>query len=343
MQTAINCVKILITYNSYFSPFHNHPTLRNCPCHTLPTGYKTKFYPLRISTIEEALIKGNILVHDDIYHVQLKLKADDLDELAIPSYNDQLTNTNICGAQVMCKKDVTPWTHREVFQLGFGMFHLTMNLIWALLHVHCGTINEHGSLTHLFTVLEKAQLGGKHPDFHTLLVALTQVLDGQVLNAWQTECRFPDLNAFANSKPTPERLLELAHSIIRKYATPMEGLPPISKKTLHLQPEPESSSDLDDGELSMPDVQEGDDDIVHENMMRLTQNLLYVAELVHAISEGDFRCVEDILPDLACIFRGAGSNNYATEILHFLFNIKEVWTPEFACTIPTLCATLLSC
>jgi hypothetical protein len=55
-----------------------------------------------------------------------------------------------------------------------------------------------------------------------------------------------------------------------------------------------------------------------------------VLELVNAISAGDFGRIEDILPDLACIFRGAGSNNYSTEILHLIFNLKEVWTPEFA-------------
>ena len=54
-----------------------------------------------------------------------------------------------------------------------------------------------------------------------------------------------------------------------------------------------------------------------------------MVELVHAVSDGDFGRIEDILPDLACIFHGAGSNNYVTEILHLLFNIKEVWTPEF--------------
>ncbi|KAF8222369.1 hypothetical protein L208DRAFT_1108935, partial [Tricholoma matsutake] len=71
-------------------------------------------------------------------------------------------------------------------------------------------------------------------------------------------------------------------------------------------------------------------DIMRENIIRLMQDLLYVVELVCAVSDGDFGQIEDILPDLACIFRGAGSNNYATEILHLLFNIKEAWTPEFA-------------
>jgi hypothetical protein len=71
-------------------------------------------------------------------------------------------------------------------------------------------------------------------------------------------------------------------------------------------------------------------DTVHANTVVLTRDLLYVTELLHAVSSGDFGRIEDILPDLACMFRGAGSNNYSMEILHLLFNIKEVWTTEFA-------------
>ncbi|KAF8263669.1 hypothetical protein EI94DRAFT_1596198, partial [Lactarius quietus] len=53
-------------------------------------------------------------------------------------------------------------------------------------------------------------------------------------------------------------------------------------------------------------------------------------ELVHAISDGNIGRIEDILPMLAMMFRGAGGNNYCTEILHFMLNLKHVWTPEFA-------------
>ena len=37
------------------------------------------------------------------------------------------------------------------------------------------------------------------------------------------------------------------------------------------------------------------------------------------------------------VFRGAGSNNYASEILHWLYNVKNVWTPKFACVVISLC------
>jgi hypothetical protein len=97
-----------------------------------------------------------------------------------------------------------------VWQLGFGLFHLCLNLIWALLLVHRGTISQTGSLTFFFAVLEKTRLGEKHPDYHTLLAALTQILHGIILNAWRVECDQPSLAAFAKSEPTDQELFMFA-------------------------------------------------------------------------------------------------------------------------------------
>ncbi|KAH9014561.1 hypothetical protein EDB85DRAFT_1876332 [Lactarius pseudohatsudake] len=72
-----------------------------------------------------------------------------------------------------------------------------------------------------------------------------------------------------------------------------------------------------------------DKDKVHQNLQLLTRDLLYVAELVWAISDGDIGHIEDFLPQLAMMFRGSGRNNYCMEILHFLLNLKHIWTPEF--------------
>jgi hypothetical protein len=72
------------------------------------------------------------------------------------------------------------------------------------------------------------------------------------------------------------------------------------------------------------------DDKAHHNLHLLTHDLLHVIELIRAISDGDWGRIEDILANLAMMFRGAGSNNYCTEILHFIYNLKKVWTPDFA-------------
>ncbi|KAH9010956.1 hypothetical protein EDB83DRAFT_2234192 [Lactarius deliciosus] len=295
-QMAISIIQILMKYVKGFEQQQSDAALQHPKRRPLPDGHKTVFHPLRASTIKEASIDGNLLVHDDVYLVQLKRSPDDLSKTA----------------------DVDSWEHREIFQLGFGSFHLTMNLLWCILETHQGTLGQMGSLTHLFAILEKARLGGEHPDYHTLLAALTQILHGLILNAWHNECDYSSLSSFAKADPMPGALLDCAFQIIDKYAT----LEPLFE---HMNPKV-PPKDLDSGVESTKLVI----DVIHENIVLLTRDLLCVTELVNAISTGDFGRVEDILPILACMFRGSGSNNYLMEILHLLFNIKEVWTPAFA-------------
>ncbi|KAH9058017.1 hypothetical protein EDB83DRAFT_2506745 [Lactarius deliciosus] len=227
-QTVVTIVCILTNWTQMLQ----HP-----PRRPLPIGHKTVFHPLRASTIEEASVDGNLLVHDDIYLVQLKQTSEDLDKMA----------------------------------LGFGSFHLTMNLLWCVLETHRGTLNQMGSLTQFFA------------------------------------CDYSSLRDFAKAEPTPGGLLDCACQIAEKYASappkdPVSGV-----------------------ESTKPVV-----DVVRRNVALLTRDLLLVVELVDAIATGDFGRIEDILPTLACMFRGSGSNNYSMEILHLIFNIKEVWTPAFA-------------
>jgi hypothetical protein len=77
-------------------------------------------------------------------------------------------------------------------------------------------------LTYFFALLEKTRLGGDHPDYHTLLAALTQIFDGLILNAWRVECGFETLSDFAASQPSPRDLLKLAGTIVQQYATAMK-------------------------------------------------------------------------------------------------------------------------
>ena len=96
------------------------------------------------------------MVHDDAYLVQLEKQLEDIAQYVIPSINDQSTNAHIHGGQVTRINDVDPWSRHGVFQLGFGLFHLCMNLIWALLHMHRGSLNQTGSLTYFFALMKKA-------------------------------------------------------------------------------------------------------------------------------------------------------------------------------------------
>ena len=135
-QSAVTIAQILMKYVPGFDTQKNDEGLQHKPRQTIPKGHKTVFHPIRATIIDESTVEGNIHVHDDVYLVQLDKKCDDLNQIAIPSFNDQLTNTRIRGGQIMRRKDVTPYNRRDVFQLAFGGFHLAMNLIWGILENH---------------------------------------------------------------------------------------------------------------------------------------------------------------------------------------------------------------
>ncbi|KAF8815609.1 hypothetical protein BYT27DRAFT_7224855 [Phlegmacium glaucopus] len=299
-QTTVNILKILLKYVPELSDLSSDPLFQNKPRRQLPPGEKMRCYPVCTSTIEEASITGNLHVHDEVYIQQLKRDPQELNEYAIPCLNDQLTNSRICSVQALRTKDVSAWERCEIFMLAFGMFHLLMNLIWVLLNVHRGVISEHGSLTYYFNILKKVRLASEKPDFHTLLTALTQILEGLIFNAWCEECGQLSLSDFAKAHPKPEDLILIAQRIIKKYATPTSNIPKSNapKNTKKSKKSKTSTnSDLEDKvEQTSPA------DSVHKNTVLLTHDLLYVIELTNAIATGDFGRIEDILPDIACIF-----------------------------------------
>ncbi|KAJ7120719.1 hypothetical protein C8R43DRAFT_900517 [Mycena crocata] len=300
----------------------------------IPVGYISEQCAVRASTTEEATVRENLLFHDEIFVHHLKRTREELSKYAIPGFHDQLTNARIRAAQIMRSRDVDAWSRREVFQLGFGLFHLCLNLVWAILHIHRGTINETGSLAYFFALMEKKRLGNDQPDYHTLLAALTQILDGLLLDAWRRQCGFPTLAKFAETKPPPAKLREIAASILTEYATAMPSpTPPPPSDS-----ESDSESDNSDSgsnvhstaESTTPSQADPDDDIAHQNIRLLIRDLLVLVAVVRAISDGDIGRVEVFFPHLAMMFRGAGCNKYSTELLHFMLNLKYVWTPKFA-------------
>ncbi|KAJ7635638.1 hypothetical protein B0H17DRAFT_911043, partial [Mycena rosella] len=181
-------IRVLCRYEKTFSPRQDEPALQSPPRRRLPDDYKTQQFPLRLCTIDESSTKGNLAVHVETHVNQLGL-----------SY-EQLT--------------------KAIFQLGIGLFHLCLNLVWAVLNAHRGHLNYHGTLAHLFVVIDKTRLGGHHPDYHSLLSALMQILDGLLLDAWRIECGHRSLAEYAASKPSATDLRAKAASILYNHGTP---------------------------------------------------------------------------------------------------------------------------
>jgi len=75
-QSAVNISCILFKYVNGFDHLQNDPLLQNQTRWMIP-HHKTKFHPLRASTIEEASTEGNLNVHNEVYLVQLQQSPGD--------------------------------------------------------------------------------------------------------------------------------------------------------------------------------------------------------------------------------------------------------------------------
>ena len=274
----------------------NHKDFQYLERRKLPAGHATKQYPLRASHFEEASVQGNIAVVNNIYVSQLQLSETDFDDRAIPCINDQLTNARLRTAQLSRTSDDNAFTRLEFLQLGFGLFHAHMNLMWAVLSIHRGSFETVGSLAYFFNILDLRRLGSTRPAYYPLLAAFNWVLDGLLLDCWAKECSRDSLKDFEPMTHEPGHLREMAQGILRRYLSP----------TLLEQDDKQS-------------------DQVRRRTALLLRDLLYVRELGVAISDGDWGRVEDILCPLAKLFRGAGLKNYCAEILHFIHHLKKIW------------------
>lgn len=347
-QTLVNIIHSLGRRHRSFASLLSHPELQHKPRRQLPPNTKTRFTPLRATTIEEKSVQGNLENHDDFYIRQMGRDPMDpeLSKWAVPSLNDQLTNSRIRSCVIARQGDLNPWLRREIFQLGIAIFHMLMNLIWGLQIKYYGTRDAPGSLVYFFTLMDKKRLAGDKPDYYTLSHALLQILDGIILAGWRKECGYGSLEDFAASNPQPETLKTIASRILHNYCTPLPEnrkqvsihpeppIPKAAKVVPVLLPTPQSQSTPTSKKTkskSRPEQESSEpQDVCHKNLRLLARDLLVVAEVTAAIPRGDFGRIEDLLPTLACMFRSVGSNKYAVEIATLLYNLKHIWPPEFA-------------
>jgi hypothetical protein len=337
-QFRVHIINILLSRSQAFNKEdYDDKLLKHKPRRPHPPGYKTEFFPIRVSTKEEASVHGNLMYHDEVYLTMLQRAAEELSNTAIPSVNDQHTNSCIRSGQALRADDLNNYHRRLVFQPGMGPFHAALNLAWALLSIHRGTLAQKGSLTWWFAILEKTRLGQQKPDYHTLYATLIQILEGVVLCAWAELCKLDDttIEEYAASTPTAEDLHAKAGTLLAEYLMPMplpyNSAPDSSDEECATAPSTAKAPPPTVPPIT-PDETENDPskDKAHQNLRLLVRDVLYLLELVTAVKDGDFGRIEDILPHLAMIYRGAGSNNYCTECLWMIQNLKYIWTPEFA-------------
>ncbi|KAJ7457328.1 hypothetical protein FB451DRAFT_1047259 [Mycena latifolia] len=298
---CISIVELLIQHEPEFKYAQESPELQHSRYRPPPPDHKTNEYVLRTTTKEEGSTDGTTQVNDNVYVDQLKFDIHDLDNVAVPSYNDQKTNALIRSAQLLRMGDMSALLRLEHYQLAPGAFHVELNLSWLLLRIHRGNGADLGSLQYFIGLLAKVRLGSAQPDFETLVSLLMQVLSGAMLHYWEVESG-STIKDLAKSKPTASKLLEIAASIFNKYG-----------------------SGVFDSSFSPPP-----NDNTVRNLRLMTRDLLIFYFLRTSISSGDFGRVEILLGTLTVMFKGGGSSNYQTELLYFLQNLCKVWPEPFA-------------
>jgi len=137
------------------------------------------------------------------------------------------------------------------------------------------------------------------------------VLSGNILTYWKSETGL-SLSEFAATKPSPMQLLKHAQNIYDNW---------VSNTALQRA-------------AGTPD-EDGSSDKAQRNTILLNRDFLMFFELSSAISSGDFGRVEILMGTITMMFAGAGCKNYTTELLHFIQNLKHVWTAEFAYVLST--------
>ncbi|KAK7026366.1 hypothetical protein R3P38DRAFT_3395839 [Favolaschia claudopus] len=169
-------VELLINNNGNYDYVRDAAELQHTAYRPPPPGYKTQEFVLRTTKIDEGTTEGTIQVNENIYLEQLEYGIHDLDDIAVPSYNDQKTNALIRAAQLQRRHDLSAILRLDHLQLAPGFFHTELNLSWMILRTHRGNGADLGSLQYFIGLLAKTRLGSDKPDFETLVSLLMQVL-----------------------------------------------------------------------------------------------------------------------------------------------------------------------
>ncbi|KAJ7129941.1 hypothetical protein C8R46DRAFT_925140 [Mycena filopes] len=118
----LTIVQLLIENTKGFEYLKDSPDLRHKAYRPPPSDHHTTEHVLRTTKIDEGSTEGTTQVNDNIYLDQLKYDIHDLDDTAVPSYNDQKTNALIRSAQLLRMGDLSALLRLEHYQLARAPF-----------------------------------------------------------------------------------------------------------------------------------------------------------------------------------------------------------------------------
>jgi hypothetical protein len=110
-QSIVNIIHSLGRNLKPFKFVISHPDIQHLPRRPLPSNLKTIFSALWATTIEEKSVSGNLLNQENFYVEQMDRDPFDpnLSLYAIPSINDQLTNSHIQSCVISRTGDINSW------------------------------------------------------------------------------------------------------------------------------------------------------------------------------------------------------------------------------------------
>lgn len=320
-QAAILAVQCLTKHTSDFKKYADEPLFQFPRRQPLPDGHRTRTFPVMSSIGENFAIARFTVLIKDTYVTKLHLDEESFEKRAIPSINDAMANVNIRRAQTSPSTTEADRRLLNSLQLGPGLNDILRKMVAQMIKNHCpkGSGSMHG-LASFFKTINKSHLALARPQDHDAAVsALEAVLGASFLDCWRTNCGYDSIAAYAASDPKPEEILALAKKIVIKHA----------KRVVPKQPErfPDDSQYSD--ELSDHEHE----DQVYQNHRLLLRDVIHVVLLKRAISDGDFGRIEDFLGIIALGFLGGGLQDTCFEIMHFLYDLKNVWSEQFGCAI----------
>ena len=316
-QAAILAVQCLTKHAPDFKNYADESLFQFPRRRPLPEEHRTRTFPVVSSLGEQFTISRFIALVRDTYVTKLHLDEDSFENRAIPCINDTFANVNIRRTQTSPSTTDADRKLLRSLQLGPGLNDILRKLVTQVIKNHCpkGSDSTEG-LAGLFKVLNKSHLAlAKPQDHEAAITALETIMEGSFLDCWRINCGYDSIAAYAASDPKPEEILALAKKIVIKHA----------KRIIPKQPERFPDDSQYSNELS---DQEGGD-MVYRNHRLLLRDVVYIVLLKRAISDADFGRIEEFLGVIAVGLLGGGLENTCFEIMHFLNDLKNVWSEQF--------------
>lgn len=328
-QYMVSFSNALLDHAPNLRTLRSSPELERPVIRSPPANYKSIPLPLETIDYDPSSTEGTIRVLEDVCERQLERSSEDLSKYAILSVNDQGLAKTIRSAQVIRDMDrSSPYGRLQPFQLGIGMFHVSLNLSWLILATHRGSPKDPGSMGYWIEVLEKTRHQSAKPDFYSIRATFLQVFRGMILHCWRTELSFllkptgKTMSTLEPSELSAEDIKKLSARILRLYATP--DYAPVAFND-QANKGKKRAFDEDSGDSQATEKR----DEISGGMKRLMRDLCIFFEFEDAVHSGDVGRLENLFGLLALMFCGGGATNYTHEFLHFIQNLQLSWPEEF--------------